>query len=70
MKTTRKQNLVGCETPSRREFLARSVAAGATILLCGYLGVAADEKKTFTILHTNDLHSTYRKNKNPFQLNA
>ena len=44
------------ETPSRRDFLARSVAVGAAILLCGDLGVAAEGKKTFTILHTNDLH--------------
>ena len=56
MKTTRRQNLVGREMPSRREFLARSVAASAAILLSGDLGVAAEGKKTFTILHTNDLH--------------
>jgi 2',3'-cyclic-nucleotide 2'-phosphodiesterase (5'-nucleotidase family) len=34
------------------------VAAGAAILLCGELTTAAD-KKTFTILHTNDLHSYF-----------
>ena len=34
MKTTQQQNLVGYEAPSRREFLARSVVAGAAILLC------------------------------------
>ena len=45
--------------PSRREFLARSVVAGATILLCGDLGAAAAERTTFTILHTNDLHSNF-----------
>jgi len=59
MKTTRRQNLVGREMPSRREFLARSVAASAAILLSGDLGVAAEGKKTFTILHTNDLHSNF-----------
>src|SRR5580704_13445747 len=59
MKTTRRQNLVGREMPSRREFMARSVAASAAILLCGDLGVAAEGKKTFTILHTNDLHSNF-----------
>jgi hypothetical protein len=59
MKTTRQQDLVGSETPSRREFLARSVVAAATILLYGGLGVAAAEKTTFTILHTNDLHSNF-----------
>jgi len=59
VKTTRKQNLVGCDTASRREFLAGSVAAGAAILLCGELTTGAGEKKTFTILHTSDLHSNF-----------
>jgi 5'-nucleotidase / UDP-sugar diphosphatase len=44
-------------TLSRREFLASSAAAGTTILLAGQPAAAADGKKTFTILHTNDLHS-------------
>jgi 5'-nucleotidase / UDP-sugar diphosphatase len=47
MKTTRQQDLVGSDTPSGRESLARSVVA------------AAEGKKTFTILHTNDLHSNF-----------
>ena len=59
MKTTRQQDLVGSETLSRRKFLARSVAVGATILLSGDLVMAAEGKKTFTILHTNDLHSNF-----------
>jgi 5'-nucleotidase/UDP-sugar diphosphatase len=45
------------ETLSRREFLAGSAVAGATIFLSGQPAAAADGKKTFTILHTNDLHS-------------
>src|SRR6478672_9717540 len=45
------------ETLSRREFLAGSAAAGATIFLTGERAAAADGKKTFTILHTNDIHS-------------
>lgn len=45
------------ETVSRREFLAGSAIAGATIALSGQPSAAADGKKTFTILHTNDLHS-------------
>jgi len=74
MKTTRRQNFVGCETHSRREFLAGSVAVGATILLSGNLGVAAEEKKTFTILHTNDLHSNFigmspERDYTPYSLN-
>jgi len=44
-------------TLSRREVLAGSVAVGATIVLSGDLAAAADGKKTFTILHTNDMHS-------------
>ena len=47
------------DTVSRREFLAGSAAVGATILLPGLLSAAADGKKTFTILHTNDLHSNF-----------
>ena len=47
------------KTLSRREFLAVSAAAGVTILLPGGLYAALDGKKTFTILHTNDLHSNF-----------
>ncbi|HUO97490.1 MAG TPA: bifunctional UDP-sugar hydrolase/5'-nucleotidase, partial [Rhizomicrobium sp.] len=46
---------------SRRRFLAGSAAAGAT-LLTGTLPASAQEKKmnkTFTILHTNDMHSNF-----------
>ena len=42
---------------SRRELLAGSAAAGAVVVLGGEPAAAADGKKTFTILHTNDLHS-------------
>jgi 5'-nucleotidase/UDP-sugar diphosphatase len=59
MKTTRNQYFAGIEMPSRREFLARSMATGAAILLSGDLGAAAADKLTFTILHTNDLHSNF-----------
>jgi 5'-nucleotidase/UDP-sugar diphosphatase len=47
------------ETLSRREFLASSVAVGATIFLSGESAAAAEGKKTFTILHTNDMHSSF-----------
>jgi len=52
--------LTSRETPSRREVLAASVALGATLLM-GALSAAAQEngKKTFTILHTNDMHSAF-----------
>jgi 5'-nucleotidase / UDP-sugar diphosphatase len=43
---------------SRREVLAGSAAAGALALISGE-PAAADGKKTFTILHTNDLHSNF-----------
>ena len=46
-------------TISRREFLAGTVAVGVVILLPGGLSAAVDGKKTFTILHTNDLHSNF-----------
>jgi len=52
-------NLTPCGTISRREFLAGTAAVGATILLSGDLFAATDGKKTFTILHTNDMHSSF-----------
>ena len=42
---------------SRRELIAGSAAVGAAVALRGESAAAADGKKTFTILHTNDLHS-------------
>jgi len=45
------------ETVSRREFLAGAAAVGATIALSG--DMAAAGAKTFTILHTNDMHSAF-----------
>ena len=50
-------DLTSRDTISRREFLAVSAAVGMTILL-PELSVAADGKRTFTILHTNDMHSS------------
>ena len=45
-------------THTRRGFLAGSTAVGTAILVGGNPAAAADGKKlTFTILHTNDLHS-------------
>ncbi len=44
-------------TISRREVLVGSAAAGAIALIGSESAGAADGKKTFTILHTNDLHS-------------
>ena len=46
---------------SRREFLAGSAAVGVTVLT-GTLSARAQEdgvKKTFTIVHTNDMHSNF-----------
>src|SRR4249920_1344197 len=51
---------VSREAFSRRKFMTVSAAFGAT-LLTGKLSATAQEKsmkKTFTILHTNDMHST------------
>ena len=46
-------------TISRREFLIGSAAVGVTILLPGGLYATVNGKKTFTILHTNDMHSSF-----------
>jgi 2',3'-cyclic-nucleotide 2'-phosphodiesterase (5'-nucleotidase family) len=65
MKTIRLQPVAAADatkaftlkTFSRRELLASSAAVGAVVVLRGEQAAAADGKKTFTILHTNDLHS-------------
>ncbi len=59
--TESKENLptMSRTTISRREFLAVSAAVGVTILLPGGLSAAVNGKKTFTILHTNDMHSSF-----------
>jgi 5'-nucleotidase/UDP-sugar diphosphatase len=51
--------LMSSDAISRREFLAGSAAASATLLLPGALFAAQDGKKTFTILHTNDMHASF-----------
>jgi 5'-nucleotidase/UDP-sugar diphosphatase len=56
---TESSSLLSRATISRREFLLGSAAVGATILLPGLLSAAANGKKTFTILHTNDMHSNF-----------
>ena len=43
---------------SRREFLIGAAAFGAAVLAAPVFA-AADGKKTFTILHTNDMHSNF-----------
>ena len=52
-------SIVSGRTISRREFLVISAAVGVTILLPGGLSAAVDGKKTFTILHTNDMHTSF-----------
>jgi len=42
---------------NRRTFLATSVVATTTIAMCEPLAAQTTGKKTFTLLHTNDLHS-------------
>jgi 5'-nucleotidase len=44
---------------SRRDFMAGAAAIGAAILLSTEPAAAAEGKKTFTILHTNDMHSAF-----------
>jgi len=70
MKTTRKEQDTGADgtktftlmsrdTLSRREFLAGTASVGATLCLTGGLSAAQVGKRTFTILHTNDMHSSF-----------
>jgi 5'-nucleotidase/UDP-sugar diphosphatase len=51
--------LMSSDAISRREFVAGSAVAGAALLLPGALFAAQAGKKTFTILHTNDMHSNF-----------
>ena len=44
---------------SRREFVAGAAAIGATFVLADALAAAPGGKRTFTILHTNDMHSSF-----------
>lgn len=44
---------------NRRAVLATSVVAGASVTMPKPLAAQADGKKTFTILHTNDLHPNF-----------
>jgi len=44
---------------SRREFLAVATVGGLTLLVPGFLRAAPAGAKTFTILHTNDMHASF-----------
>ena len=62
------------EPLTRREFLAGLAVGAATLCLSPKPASAADGKKTFTILHTNDLHSNFigmgpASDYSPFNLN-
>jgi 5'-nucleotidase len=46
------------EALTRREFLAGAAAVGATVMLPGELA-AVERKKTFALLHTNDMHASF-----------
>jgi len=47
------------EPLTRREFLAGAAAISVTMLMPGYLCAAPAGAKTFTILHTNDMHASF-----------
>jgi 5'-nucleotidase / UDP-sugar diphosphatase len=44
---------------TRREFLANSALAGVAVLLPGFTSAAPAGARTFTILHTNDMHASF-----------
>jgi 5'-nucleotidase / UDP-sugar diphosphatase len=52
-------SILSREMLTRRDFLAGAAAIGATFILPGELAAAAEGKKTFTILHTNDMHASF-----------
>lgn len=59
---------------TRREFTVGSAISAATLVLSAVPSAAADGKKSFTILHTNDLHSNFlgmspASDYSPFALN-
>ena len=60
MATDAKKNhtLFAGEGLTRRKLLAASAVTGATLLLPDALAAGPNRKRTFTILHTNDLHSS------------
>jgi 5'-nucleotidase / UDP-sugar diphosphatase len=65
---------MGTGPVTRREFLAGSAAVGATLFLPEGLSASAAGKRTFTILHTNDMHSAFiglgpAQDYTPFTLN-
>jgi 5'-nucleotidase / UDP-sugar diphosphatase len=51
--------LLSREALTRRDFLAGAAAIGAAFMLPGELAAATDGKRTFTILHTNDMHASF-----------
>ena len=74
MKPTRTENVIPHRTVDRREFLAGAAAFGVTIALSPEPAVAANGRRTFTILHTNDMHSAFigmgpETDYTPFKLN-
>jgi 5'-nucleotidase / UDP-sugar diphosphatase len=52
-------SLASGEARSRRDFMAGAAAAGVALLLPGFLSAAPAGGKTFTILHTNDMHASF-----------
>lgn len=59
---------------TRREFLTTSVLFGAAVLLPGYASAAPAGARTFSILHTNDMHASFigmgpSSDYSPFTLN-
>ena len=59
MKTNQTHSSMTRNMISRRKFLAGSSVAVAGLCLSGPLIESASGKKTFTILHTNDMHSAF-----------
>jgi 5'-nucleotidase/UDP-sugar diphosphatase len=59
MKNTSKQGAPAAQSKARREFISTGAALGVTLLMPGFAAAAPSGAKSFTILHTNDMHASF-----------
>jgi 5'-nucleotidase/UDP-sugar diphosphatase len=59
MKNTSKKNVHAAQSKARREFISTGAALGVTLLMPGFAAATPSGAKSFTILHTNDMHASF-----------